>query len=781
MALEIVGLGSSSAVIALNILQLLVMAAIVVIAFFFSLKGRNWLGYLLALAILFLAAHNVLEILTEVEILSVAIFKTLATVFFLAAILFLGTQEKERLKLLGYSRVLENEVKARTREWENTFNSIPDFVSVHDRNFRFIRANKALANFLSVSQEELAGKHCYEIFHSLYNPPPNCPHPVALKQKRTVSREVKDPKSGIIMQVTTSPIFDEEGEVTGCVHIGRDITEQKEAEKNLRRSRERLQTIIENEPECVKVVDVDGTLLDMNPAGLAMIEADSLEQVLGESVIDIVAPEHRDAFREFLKEVYRGESDLLEFRIVGLKGISRWLESHAVPIVEEESGAVRILAITRDITERKKKGERIEAMSELSSAVASSMDMEEIFETGYEKIRKVIPLQLMLVALADEDKSSFQVSFIAAHEGTGEIKKGMEIPFAHTEALTTVYGRGVPALRWDLESKEEKCPLDKKLMEEGVKSYLWIPLISKDKEIGALCLGSYNRENFGEEQIPIAQEFANQLAVGIENAKLLERLQKELDTRKKAEGELEETNKELQQAYEDLKSVDRLKSNIIANVSHELLTPITIIKGTLELMREEDDREGREELIQRGVEAVERQGLIIDDLVEAGKQFERGGMQVSMAPVSMGEVIGRTLEDMKSKLNRKNLEIEVSVEEELPLIRGDKRLLHHALRNLIHNAIKFTSRGGKIGVKAYREEGAVKVCVSDTGIGIPEDEKDKIFQRFYQVESSKNRKYPGTGMGLAIVSDVVNTHGGKITVESEEKKGSTFCFTLPQV
>jgi len=177
-----------------------------------------------------------------------------------------------------------------------------------------------------------------------------------------------------------------------------DITERKENEEELRRNRESLRTIVENEPECVKVVDVDGTLLNMNPAGLAMIEADSLGQVLGRSIIDIVSPEYREVFREFLQNVYRGNRAILDFKIKGLKGTSRWMESHAVPIVEEESGAPRILAITRDITESKEAGEalkerneRLRVIRELDRFISSSLDIGEVYEAFAQGLKRLIP------------------------------------------------------------------------------------------------------------------------------------------------------------------------------------------------------------------------------------------------------------------------------------------------------------------------------------------------------------------------------------------------------
>src|SRR6266498_289578 len=149
------------------------------------------------------------------------------------------------------------------------------------------------------------------------------------------------------------PLYKPEGRICGVAGICFDITERRRAEVALQESETRLRTIIESEPECVKLLDEQGRLLDMNPAGLAMVEADSLDVVRGRQIVEVVVPEHRAAFTELHRRVFAGESGTLEFEIIGLKGKRSWMETHAVPL-RDASGAIRAaLGISRDVSRRK--------------------------------------------------------------------------------------------------------------------------------------------------------------------------------------------------------------------------------------------------------------------------------------------------------------------------------------------------------------------------------------------------------------------------------------------
>jgi signal transduction histidine kinase len=242
--------------------------------------------------------------------------------------------------------------------------------------------------------------------------------------------------------------------------------------------------------------------------------------------------------------------------------------------------------------------------------------------------------------------------------------------------------------------------------------------------------------------------------------------------------EVIEMYSQLESAYEELKSIDELKSNILANVSHELRTPITVTKGAIELALDEKNEEERRSLLKTAVAALVRQNLIIEDLLQAAK-FERGEVKLFLGDVDVVKIINKVVEEFEPIIMEEGLKLKIDVENRLPKARADGIALERVLRNLLGNAVKFNKRGGEIHIEAVQRSDFIEVCISDTGVGIPEDKLEKIFEPFYQIDASPTRRYGGTGMGLTVVKAIVEAHGGEVSVESIPGEGSRFCFTLP--
>jgi len=234
----------------------------------------------------------------------------------------------------------------------------------------------------------------------------------------------------------------------------------------------------------------------------------------------------------------------------------------------------------------------------------------------------------------------------------------------------------------------------------------------------------------------------------------------------------------LKRYFEELRSLNELKTNIISNVSHELRTPLTIAGAALELMVEERDERERAKLLEMARIALQRQNSIVENLIEAARlRAGRTGLRVSK--VELPALISRVCRDLEPLAREKGVKVKVDASAGLEPAKGDEESLRLVLQNLLENAIKFNRKGGEVNVKIERRGWRLLVSITDTGIGVREEELGRIFEPLYQVDSSSRRVYSGTGMGLAVVKMIVEAHGGRVGVESELGKGSRFWFTLP--
>jgi signal transduction histidine kinase len=231
----------------------------------------------------------------------------------------------------------------------------------------------------------------------------------------------------------------------------------------------------------------------------------------------------------------------------------------------------------------------------------------------------------------------------------------------------------------------------------------------------------------------------------------------------------------------DFIELDRMKSDFISIVSHELKTPLTSIKGFLRLLTAE--RVGSITDKQRHyLEIVEKQSesltTLIDDLLDLSK-IEAGIIEVRHEPVALADVVGGVVQQLDNMAQEKDISLLIRIPSNLPEIDGDSERLLQVFMNLIHNAVKFTPHGGKVEVKASAMGKDCLVKVADNGIGISQQDLQRIFQKFYQVDSSSTRQQSGTGLGLAITKQLVTAHGGDLWVSSIKGGGTTFSLTLP--
>ncbi|HXE75200.1 MAG TPA: ATP-binding protein [Candidatus Xenobia bacterium] len=230
----------------------------------------------------------------------------------------------------------------------------------------------------------------------------------------------------------------------------------------------------------------------------------------------------------------------------------------------------------------------------------------------------------------------------------------------------------------------------------------------------------------------------------------------------------------------ELRRLERVRRDFVANVSHEFKTPLTAIQGFAETLLGgalEDPQNNRRFLGIIRDHAV-RLGRLTDELLKLS-EIEAGKLELDLRPVAAADLIESCVETTRLKAAQNQLTVTVECPSDLPLIRGDSNRLREVLQNLLDNAVQYTPAGGRVTVRAAHADGQVVIAVSDTGIGIPQADQQRIFERFYRVDAARSREVGGTGLGLSIARHLVEAHGGRITVESEVGRGSVFSVYLP--
>ena len=235
----------------------------------------------------------------------------------------------------------------------------------------------------------------------------------------------------------------------------------------------------------------------------------------------------------------------------------------------------------------------------------------------------------------------------------------------------------------------------------------------------------------------------------------------------------------------ELRKLERARRDFVANISHELRTPITSIKLLAETLGTTLDPTNVDALAFLTRIDVELDGLtqLVRELLQLSR-IELGQVQLSLAPVGVPELLERAASRLRAQAERAGLSLSVEAEEGLPRANADAERMEQVLVNLLHNAIKFTNPGGKIVLRASRHDRGLIVSVSDTGVGIPEEDLPRIFERFYKVDKARTGtrdREAGTGLGLAIAKHIVQAHDGRIWATSRVGEGTTFLFTLPAI
>ena len=400
----------------------------------------------------------------------------------------------------------------------------------------------------------------------------------------------------------------------------------------------------------------------------------------------------------------------------------------------------------------------LETLGQVSREISSTLELQTVL--------RAIAAHAMALAEADAgafcayDESAQVFRLQATHELDVDVVEALtRRPVRLGEGAIGGAGLRRAAVQIPDIDQEPGYALHDIIREPGYRALLAVPLLREDSLVGGLVLCRKAPGVFAAETVDLLQTLANQSVLAIENAELFE---------------------EIERKGEQLAVASRHKSEFLANMSHELRTPMNAILGFTELIRDGVYGEVSPKITAM-LERIQANGRhllgLINDVLDLSK-IEAGQLKLEAADYALRDVVQTVQATTESLAAAKKLKLRIELPDVLPPARGDERRIAQVLLNLVGNAIKFTE-AGEVSVSVALDETTFEIAVTDTGPGIPVDQQQKIFEEFHQVDSSSTRHKGGTGLGLAISKRIVELHGGKIWVESEPGRGSSFRFEIP--
>ena len=523
---------------------------------------------------------------------------------------------------------------------------------------------------------------------------------------------------------------------------------------------ERFRALIQHSADAIQLLSADGTVL---------YSSDSVERVLGYKPEEIQGANpapylHPDDFPRFMEKFAAllstpGGQVTLEYQIKHKNGSWVWIEATGSNYLHDP--LIRaIVGNFRNITHRKQAEERQRILNEVSEKLASSLDQQITLQ---EIAQLIVPAvaDYCRIAILDERQ---QIKDIAvSHIDPKQVSLVRELYEQYKDRANALTGlpkllsTGQPDLISYVsesvieQAGQENPELPKIVHALGLKSYMGTPLIARDKVIGAITFSSIQpQRHYTQDDLAFAQELARRIALTLDNARL----------------------------YQEAQKAITLRDDFISIASHELRTPVTSLKLYVQILQKQFAKRGEDNLT-RFLEKMDTQldkliGLI-KDLLNVSR-IESGKLPFQEDFFDLNEVVKEAVEQIQMTTNTHRISIEGSIP--LP-IKGDKDRIGQVLTNLLTNAIKYSPGATSVVVRLTPEEDRAVVSVQDFGIGIEQEHQRQIFDRFYRVSDSKEKIYPGLGIGLFIAHEIIMRHKGELTVASEKGKGSLFRFSLP--
>ena len=402
-----------------------------------------------------------------------------------------------------------------------------------------------------------------------------------------------------------------------------------------------------------------------------------------------------------------------------------------------------------------RKFEEISSLARVTEQINAGLLLEEVLEKVYTSFRPIIPYDRIGFALLEDGGRTLRARWAHSDSEVVKITKGYAARMEGS-SLLEILRTARPRILNDLEAYLLDHPNSEStrlIVEEGMRSSLTCPLLAAGKPVGFMFFSSTKVGAYADLHVDLFMQIAGQLAMILEKSKL----------------------------YQQLHDLNQLKNRFLGMAAHDLRHPITVMQGYLDMLVAGvlGPLDGKQERVLRTLQGASEAMLsMVNDLLDVSA-IESGNLDLKLEPVPLGGFLEEVRMESALLAQGKNQEVRLEMPSELPTLRMDPQRIHQVLTNLVTNAIKF-SQGGTVitlGVAMGGEE--TRIFVRDQGQGIPKGEIAKAFTEFGRLSVRPTAGESSTGLGLAIAKRIVEAHGGRIWVESEQGKGSTFLFVIP--
>ena len=574
------------------------------------------------------------------------------------------------------------------------------------------------------------------------------------------------------------PLRDETGDMIAVVLVHIDLTARMEAEAELRSSEERGRVALDAGRMGAWQYILESQRLEWSDT-LARLHGRSphaVPQTFAEYQRDVY-PDDRERVAHALKRGLDEGDHHVVYRIIRPDGLVRWLDARGRVLRDESGAPQRLVGVCSDVTEARQAENAARFLAEASVVLASSLDYD-VTLANVARLAVSTLADYCIVDLLEADTPGGVRRVATAHADMHKQDLVDQVrrfpPVLDSDGIVArVVRTGTPQIVSHLsnaaaEASAQGRPEHQEILRAlGPQSILCVPMVARGTTIGTILFAhAQSGRRYTSDDVDLASELGRRAALAVDNARLL----REMGVARAA----------AEEAAEVARAANRAKADFLAVMSHELRTPLNAIGGYTELLemglRGPVTDEQLTDLAR--IKRSQRHLLsLINDLLNYAK-LEAGRVQYEFASLTVAEIMGGLEPLIAPQIAAKHLTFDWTPPADGLSVRTDGEKVQQILLNVLSNAVKFTPPGGTIGVEVRRAEGLVQIAVSDTGIGIPEDKLDVIFEPFVQLSRGLTQHNEGTGLGLAISRDLARAMGGDLRAESVVGRGSRFTLEL---